>query len=328
MNKADRILYIYSRLLQGQILKKSELAEQTGVNEKTIQRDLDDIRSFLHCNYTKPKNENQDDNTELLIYDYYKKGYCLKQEAQSRLSNNEVLAISKILLESRAFTKDEMMNILDKLIDNCIPRENKAVLNDMLNNERFHYVELRHHKEFLHWMTPLGQAIRESRVIWIEYGKLKGNATVERRLQPLAILFSEYYFYLVGFIEDINRKEEFENPDDIFPTIYRLDRIKELEVLNEHFRIPYANRFEEGEFRKRIQFMYGGKLQKVRFKYIGTSIESVLDRLPTARILSEEEGTYLIEAEVFGKGIDIWIRSQGESIIEYTMTTVSTLFNS
>ncbi len=46
------------------------------------------------------------------------------------------------------------------------------------------------------------------------------------------------------------------------------------------------------------------------------------------RILSEEEGTYLIEAEVFGKGIDIWIRSQGESIIEYTMTTVSTLFNS
>ena len=252
----------------------------------------------------------------------------MKQEAQSRLSNNEVLAISKILLESRAFTKDEMMNILDKLIDNCIPRENKAVLNDMLNNERFHYVELRHHKEFLHWMMPLGQAIRESRVIWIEYGKLKGNATVERRLQPLAILFSEYYFYLVGFIENINKKEAFENPDDIFPTIYRIDRIKKLEVLNEHFRIPYANRFEEGEFRKRIQFMYGGKLQKVRFKYIGTSIESVLDRLPTARILSEEEGTYLIEAEVFGKGIDIWIRSQGESIIEYTMTTVSTLFNS
>ena len=144
----------------------------------------------------------------------------------------------------------------------------------------------------------------------------------------MAILFSEYYFYLVGFIENINKKEAFENPDDIFPTIYRIDRIKKLEVLNEHFRIPYANRFEEGEFRKRIQFMYGGKLQKVRFKYIGTSIESVLDRLPTARILSEEEGTYLIEAEVFGKGIDIWIRSQGESIIEYTMTTVSTLFNS
>lgn len=269
---------------------------------------MNDIRNFL-----------QDDGSELLTYDRHKKGYCLEQKTQTRLSNNEVLAISKILLESRVFTKDEMMNILDKLIDNCIPRENKAVLNDMLNNERFHYVELRHHKEFLHWMTPLSQAIRERRVIQITYRKLKGNATVERRLEPLAILFSEYYFYLVGFIENINKNEVFENPNDIFPTIYRLDRIKEFEVLNEHFRIPYANRFEEGEFRKRIQFMHGGRLQKVRFKYIGTSIESFLDRLPTAKVLSEEEGTYLIEAEAFGKGIDIWVRSQGESITEYTM---------
>lgn len=65
--------------------------------------------------------------------------------------------------------------------------------------------------------------------------------------------------------------------------------------------------------------MYGGRLQKVRFKYIGMSIELVLDRLPTARILSEEEGTYLIEAEVFGKGIDMWVKSQGENIQEYTV---------
>lgn len=187
----------------------------------------------------------------------------------------------------------------------------------MLNNELFHYVELRHHKEFLDKLTPLSQAIRESRVIRITYSKLKGNATVERRLEPLAVLFSEYYFYLVGFIENINKKEAFENPEDIFPTIYRIDRIKELEVLEEHFRIPYANRFEEGEFRKRIQFMYGGVLQKVRFKYTGMSVDSVLDRLPTARIISEEGEAYEIEAEMFGKGIDMWVRSQGERITEY-----------
>lgn len=319
MNKANRILYIYSRLLQGQILKKSELAERMGVNEKTIQRDLDDIRNFMHCSYIKPKNEKQNKATELLVYDYHEKGYCFKKEAQSRLSNNEVLAISKILLESRAFTKDEMANILDKLIENCIPREDRASINDMLRNERFHYVELRHHKVFLNKLTPLSQAIRESRVIQIEYSKVKGNATVERKLEPLAILFSEYYFYLVGFIKDINKEEAFENPDDIFPTIYRIDRIEDLKVLDEHFNISYPNRFEEGEFRKRIQFMFGGRLQKVRFKYTGMSVELVLDRLPTARILSEEDGVYQIEAEVFGKGIEMWVRSQGDNIQEYTV---------
>lgn len=294
-DKINRTLYIYSELLQGNVVEKSKLAEYTGVSEKSIQRDFEDIRNFLQEGETKHQ----------LKYDYHENGYRLDKTAQLMLSTDEVLAVSKILLESRAFSKKEMRSILDKLIGNCISQDDRTAISDMLNNELFHYVELRHHKEFLDKLTPLSQAIRESHVIRITYSKLKGNTTVERRLEPLAILFSEYYFYLVGFIEDIDRKEAFENPDDIFPTIYRIDRIKELEVMEEHFRIPYANRFEEGEFRKRIQFMYGGVLQKVRFKYTGMSVDSVLDRLPTARIISEEGEAYEIEAEVFGKGIDM-----------------------
>lgn len=65
--------------------------------------------------------------------------------------------------------------------------------------------------------------------------------------------------------------------------------------------------------------MYGGKLRRVRFRYSGESPEAVLDRLPTAKILDEAEGGYLIEAEVFGKGIDMWVRSQGERISDYTV---------
>ena len=102
--------------------------------------------------------------------------------------------------------------------------------------------------------------------------------------------------------------------NDINPTIYRIDRIKSLEILDVHYKMPYANRFEEGEFRKRIQFMFGGKLRKIKFWYKGLSIESILDRLPTAKVIKEEDNKYLVEAEVFGNGIDMWIRSQGENI--------------
>ena len=119
---------------------------------------------------------------------------------------------------------------------------------------------------------------------------------------------------LVAFIRDIDREAEFENPDDLFPTIYRIDRIRSFEVLEEHFRVPYKDRFEEGEFRKRVQFMYGGRLQRIRFKYTGPSIEAVLDRLPTARIVEQNESGWTIQAEVFGKGIDMWLRSQGDYI--------------
>ena len=41
--------------------------------------------------------------------------------------------------------------------------------------------------------------------------------------------------------------------------------------------------------RKRIQFMYGGELQTIRFEYTGPSLESVLDRLPTAKVLQVTE---------------------------------------
>ena len=58
--------------------------------------------------------------------------------------------------------------------------------------------------------------------------------------------------------------------------------------------------------------MYGGKLQKIKFRYSGSDVDAILDRLPTAEIISEKDGIYILEAEVFGKGIDMWLRSQGD----------------
>ena len=52
----------------------------------------------------------------------------------------------------------------------------------------------------------------------------------------------------------------------------------------------------------------------MKFRFYGENVEAVLDRLPTAQILSEEDGVYTIAAEVFGKGIEMWIRSQGELV--------------
>ena len=57
--------------------------------------------------------------------------------------------------------------------------------------------------------------------------------------------------------------------------------------------------------------MYGGWLQPFHFLFEGPSVEAVLDRLPTAEIVGERDGTYEIRAEVFGKGIDMWMKSQG-----------------
>lgn len=192
--------------------------------------------------------------------------------------------------------------------------EGKAIVQDLIKNEEFHYIELTHKSEFVDKMWDIGQAIHQNRYLEMDYKRTKDGAIVKRRVKPVAIMFSEYYFYLTAFIEDEDVKADFDVIDDAFPTIYRIDRIAGYKVLDKQFKIPYGNRFKEGEFRKRIQFMYGGKLQKVKFRYKGSSVEAVLDRLPTAKILEEKDGVYTISAEVFGKGIDMWLRSQGDMV--------------
>ncbi len=306
--KIDRVLGIYTKLMSGYLVNKTEEAEHYHVNERSIQRDIDDIRNFM---------ESDAENTGIInsvIYDRAKRGYYLEQIYQLKLSNAEILAICKILLDSRALLKEEMHDLLDKLISCCVPKKNQKIVKELISNEAFHYVEPRHKTKFLDVMWDVGQAIRGCRYIEMEYERTKDNAVVKRKVKPVAIMFSEYYFYLTAFIDDDKVRENFDVINDSFPTIYRIDRIKSLKVLEEGFHIPYNSRFEEGEFRKRVQFMYGGKLQKVKFKYTGSDLNAILDRLPTAVVLDEHDGEYIISAEVFGKGIDMWIRSQGDQI--------------
>jgi predicted DNA-binding transcriptional regulator YafY len=312
--KIERVLGIYTKLINGGIVNKQEEAIRYSVNEKSIQRDIDDIRNFLELSAERQGVINS------VIYDRAEKGYRLEQIYQLKLTNGEILAICKILLDSRALLKDEMTDMLDKLISCCVPEKNRKLVKDLISNEEYHYVEPRHKTSFLDKMWEIGQAIHDCKYIEIMYKRTKDKEVVKRKLKPVAIMFSEYYFYLTAFIDDENVREGFDVINDSFPTIYRIDRIKSLSVLDERFYIPYSSRFEEGEFRKRIQFMYGGKLQKVKFKYLGNDVDAILDRLPTAKILNEDEGVYTISADVFGKGIDMWVRSQGEAIKDYTVS--------
>lgn len=305
--KYNRVLKIYSKLMNGEVINKAEEAKNFNVTQKSIQRDIDDLRCFFADNADEGECEKQ------LVYSKELNGYHLVSENMSVLSNSEILGVCKILLESRAFTKEEMSPIINKLLSCCVPPKNQRKVRELISNEMFHYTELNHHKNFVRSMWEIGEAVQKHKYMRITYTRQEGT-TVERLIKPVGIMFSEFYFYLTAFIENIDREKEFQNKDDIFPTIYRIDRIESFEVLDKHFDIPYKDRFEEGEFRKRIQFMYGGKLRKIKFTYKGKNVEAVLDRLPTAKIVEKNESGCVITAEVFGDGIDMWLRSQGDMV--------------
>lgn len=294
-NKGFRLLHIYELLKRGEIVTKKRLSQEYGVSEKTIQRDIEDLRVYLI--------EHDVNREDVIIYNRRERGYSLVQSNRTSLIDKEALAVCKILLESRAFCKDELQKLLKKLILQVSPHERKKI-EDMIKNEEYYYVPLRHNKRLLNILWDLSDYILSSTTIEISYVRKDGELK-KHLVDPCSIMFSEYYFYLIAFMT--------QKPKE-YPTIFRIDRIQRVVATKTRFEIPYTSRFLEGEFRKRVQFMYAGQLKKVSFLYTGPSLESVLDRLPTAEVLSEGKEGYKIKVEVYGNGIEMWLRSQGDYV--------------
>jgi predicted DNA-binding transcriptional regulator YafY len=209
-------------------------------------------------------------------------------------------------LESRAFAKEEMNRLLTKLLAQATPTQRKVV-EGIIKDESVNYVPLQHKKPLLENLWQVSDAIVQEHPIRFSYTRQDGR-TKDRTVKPLAIIFSEFYFYLIGL-------QTYET-GDAFRT-YRLDRIANIITSEEKFRIPYRDKFRDSEFRKRVQFMYDGELMTVKFRYFGSSVEHVLDRLPTAKAKQRDVGVYDISAEVYGDGILIWLLSQGSQVEVY-----------
>lgn len=77
-DKSDRILRIYTKLMNGAVVGKAEESIYFGVNERSIQRDIDDIRDFLESN--------DDQTMNTVVYDRARRGIGSVRKAQCYLA--------------------------------------------------------------------------------------------------------------------------------------------------------------------------------------------------------------------------------------------------
>ena len=200
------------------------------------------------------------------------------------------------------------------ILNLCVSQKEKADIEWFISNELFNYHDPAHAAVDPDNLWMVAQAVRNQLVLEIEYQKLKDRQIVKRTVEPVGLMFSEYYFYLMGVITDHSTREAFHKKNDPYPTIYRLDRIHSIKETGEKFSVPYKDRFKEGEYKNRTQFMFGGEPQTIRFNYYGPSVEAVRDKFPMAKVVDEKEGVCSIEAEVFGTGVKMWLLSQGSKV--------------
>ena len=119
------------------------------------------------------------------------------------------------------------------------------------------------------------------------------------------MMFADYYFYLIAFPIDGNLEK---------PLYFRIDRIRHITAHRKKSVVRDAPSFNEGQLRQRSLYMWPGKLRTIRFEFSGPSVQAVLDKLPTAKIIECTGESHIIEAEVYGDGIKMWLLSQGRWI--------------
>ena len=291
--KNQRMLEIFFRALKGEEISLKKLAEEYQISTKSISRDISEIQEFL----TEHRELMQ--NAEL-SYSHRNKAYILTSD--EFLKNKELFAVVKVLLGSRCFSKDDILTLISKL-KKFTTIEDRESFENLIRKEVYHYHEVKSDcHSVVDNLWKLIRTIEQRKVITITYYKMNRNE-VKRKIKPAAIMFSEYYFYLIAY--DLNDNEA-------KAKYFRIDRITAITEHKERFELDKAHDFDEGELRQRNQFMFPGKPIKVKFAFSGLSVQAILDRLPTARIVEKDGNISIIEAEVNnGRGLLMYLLSQG-----------------
>ena len=292
-DKITRILKMYYTLIKGEYINKKTFSIEHGITERTFDRDIEDIRVFLSEIYS----------TSELRFDRVSNLYYLTGYHNVEITGVELMALLKILMNSRAFIKEEMEGILSEII--ClVSRENQKNLIEAVKNEIDTYVGPIHKKAILKLQWDLNQCILRQRKIELIYNKQNGGQ-VSRKVSPISVVFSEFYFYLVAFIEG----QEYN-----YPAFFRIDRIESFSVLDEKYSKELYEKYNVGDMKKCIQFMFAGDLIEVKLKCAKSILEPVLDRLPNGEIIETQDEFNIIKCKIFGEGFIRWILTQGNKV--------------
>lgn len=285
MNSNQRIVEILFKLLSENDIEKKSLKEEYGVTLRTIQRDFSTIQKIAsQFNYE-------------LFYNEFNRTY--KLISPNRLNSIDVLPIIKILLSSRGLSKDELTSLIDKLV---LDTENKGAVFESINNELTFYHSLTHNKNLINLIDELNQSILSDKVIEIDYEnnrKRRNHFT----LLPVSIIFSDYYFYTIGYD---TKKERY--------MIIRVDRIISIKKIKNTYTIPRKDRIEERELREKMLYMYSGKQKTFTFRFWGIT-EAALDKFPNSEIIKHyDDNSVLIKATAYETGTMMWLLSQGKNV--------------
>ena len=122
---------------------------------------------------------------------------------------------------------------------------------------------------------------------------------------PVAFIFSDFYFYLIAFIEGKEYK---------YPAFFRVDRIKKFSVLNRKIVEDLSKKYDVGKMRYYLQLMYAGELLTIKVKCQNSLVTTFQNMVPDHWLIKDDSDFKIFGAKIFDKGFVHWALSQGTAI--------------
>lgn len=177
MDKATRVLTLFTRLINGDIVKKSDFSETSNVGEKSVQRDINDLNTFFYeSDYWNNKHTK-------IIYKRSLDGYVLSNHTYS----NNSLSLLSLLIKIKSLTPVLHINVynlfLDYISNNRI--EDKYILKNVLD-----HFNLRQEKLPGENLMKLQECITK---------KLKVRIILKDKIiiiKPLSLMYMHYDYWL------------------------------------------------------------------------------------------------------------------------------------
>lgn len=292
-DKVTRMLALYSRLIRGKKVNKANFCQEYGIQSRSFDRDIEDIRLFLSESYTFDE----------LTYSRRDNSYQLSHVTTAELSGEEVVVLGTALLSQKTFRRDELDELMKNLIDITEFQNRQAIyriMKEKLENcghEKTAFASLK-----IQW--DIERCILARKVIVLNYQKGNGDY-VKRKVMPLEIIYDDGYAYLMAYRSD---------EDYIYPAFYRLDRIYSFTVENEIFQEKEVEKYRKLNIHNYLKYMQAGELLAIKIKCNRSKKRLVQESFRETVIIEESETDCLFLIKSFKKGFLQWLLRQGDSV--------------
>ncbi len=185
---ATRILKIYEALIKGKEIQKIPFCMEHEISERTFDRDIEKIRSFLSEEYTGKE----------VQYSQDRECYRIPgRREQGELSILEVTLIVKLLKGEQVLEKSEFEGFMKSLLS-VVDRGRKEYTGDMIHRESMEYETNHRQVAFLKLFGDLQKCILDRNIIRLRVKKSDNNKE-NFIFFPVAVEYLTSKFYLLGY---------------------------------------------------------------------------------------------------------------------------------